>query len=97
MKLSELENESLMNTAKISEVLKEFGNRLMDLRKEKGLSSEYRTAVVKETALLFKPGDLRELERGVTDLSIFSLYLLAGFFGVNPVWLLTGKGSRKDV
>ena len=73
------------------EPLKLFGQRLVEIRKQKGYSQE-RLALESGTARSYLSG----VERGLRNIAVLNIYKLAETLGVPPSSLLEPPTQEKD-
>ena len=73
------------------EPLKLFGQRLVEIRKQKGYSQE-RLALESGTARSYLSG----VERGLRNIAVLNIYKLAETLGVPPSSLLESPTQEKD-
>ncbi len=71
--------------------LKLFGQRLVEIRKQKGYSQE-RLALESGTARSYLSG----VERGLRNIAVLNIYKLAETLGVPPSTLLEPPTQQKD-
>jgi repressor LexA len=70
--------------------LKSFGNRLLECRKELGLSQ---TDLAKKIGLKTKES-ISKMELGYQNIDLLTVEKIAEILGVNKIWLGYGEGNK---
>lgn len=78
-----------MTTEEKKEYTKELGERLVVVREEKNLTRE-------DLAADFGVGkeQIYKIESNRSTIHPVYIYILAEKYGINPSWIITGKGSK---